>query len=147
MFFVNIQSFALRIRNLSRVPYIDSIGIIGSSICAIHCFALPILTIFLPLASFHTWENFDYLLAPFSLLLGFYSVLHGYFHHHLSSFVIFLFLLSSVLISFSFFPFFLHSHSIYIDLFASLGAILMAYTHYCNWKLSRLKNIKCQCNQ
>ena len=124
-----------------RWSHIDWIGGTTAFLCAIHCFSLPFLTLVLPLNSMEllfspqaTWG-----VALSSLLMGLYSLLHGYLHHHAKCRVFVFFLLGFGLLFFDKFTANLHGH------LAVLGGLCLTYTHFLNWRFSRSHNIACSC--
>lgn len=62
----------------------DAVGVTASLACAIHCAILPIAFTHLSLLGVNLIHNnvFEYLMIFMSLLIGVYSIWHGYKTHH-----------------------------------------------------------------
>jgi hypothetical protein len=62
----------------------DTMGILTSIICAIHCVILPFFMTSLPFFGMDLLENkwLEIVLIIVSVVVGGYSFLHGYRHHH-----------------------------------------------------------------
>ena len=108
---------------------VDIWGSLVGFICALHCLALPYLFLILPLntlilvkSNFVEWFIF---LCSFSL--GFYSIIHGYLHHHFKKFTVFLFIIGFLLIiSDRLWSTTYHYKSV-------TGGLLLCFTHLYNW--------------
>ncbi len=63
---------------------LDSIGMTASTLCAIHCAAVPVLLTFLPLVGLGFLANplFEWGMIVLALLLGIWSILLSYFRTH-----------------------------------------------------------------
>ncbi|GAC32201.1 MerC domain-containing protein [Paraglaciecola polaris] len=63
---------------------LDRLGIWASSLCAVHCLALPILIPLLPLvgASFFAQDWFERTILSLSMIVGFWALLSGFFRYH-----------------------------------------------------------------
>lgn len=62
----------------------DAIGITTSLACAIHCAILPTILSTLPVFGFNLVDNvaFEYFMIFLALVIGAYSLWHGYRKHH-----------------------------------------------------------------
>ncbi|WP_166425319.1 MerC domain-containing protein [Paraglaciecola sp. 20A4] len=63
---------------------LDRLGIWASSLCAVHCLALPILIPLLPLigASFFAEDWFERIILSLSMIVGFWALLSGFYRYH-----------------------------------------------------------------
>lgn len=63
---------------------LDRLGIWASSLCAVHCLALPILIPLLPLigASFFAQDWFERTILSLSMIVGFWALLSGFYRYH-----------------------------------------------------------------
>lgn len=68
-----------------RINY-DALGIAASLACAIHCAILPLVLTSLPVLGTNIIDNvgFEYLMILVAMIIGFYSLWHGYRKHHRS---------------------------------------------------------------
>jgi hypothetical protein len=68
-----------------RINY-DALGIAASLACAIHCAVLPLVLTSLPVLGTNIIEHvgFEYLMILVAMIIGFYSLWHGYKKHHRS---------------------------------------------------------------
>ena len=68
-----------------RINY-DALGIAASLACAIHCAILPLILTSLPILGINIIGNmgFEYFMIFLAMLIGFYSLWHGYRLHHRS---------------------------------------------------------------
>ena len=140
------QTVGPLLRLFFKWSYIDWFGGLVAFLCALHCFSLPFLTLILPLNSLSslgilfspqaTWS-----MAFFSLFMGFYSLLHGYLHHHAKRSVFVFFLLGFGLLFFDKFTPSLHGHWTALG-----GGLCLTYAHFLNWRFSRSHNIACSCS-
>ncbi len=66
-----------------RINY-DALGIAASLACAIHCAILPLVLTSLPVMGINIIENvgFEYGMIFLAMVIGFYSLWHGYKKHH-----------------------------------------------------------------
>ena len=64
----------------------DALGIVTSTACAIHCALLPLLVTSLPVFGINIVHNqfFEWLMIGIALVVGAYSLYHGYTRHHRS---------------------------------------------------------------
>lgn len=62
----------------------DWLGIGASVVCAIHCALLPLLLTSLPLFGINIIHHpgFEFIMIALALLIGSYSMYHGYKKHH-----------------------------------------------------------------
>jgi len=66
-----------------RINY-DALGIAASLACAIHCAILPLLLTSLPVLGTNIIDNigFEFGMIVLAMIIGFYSLWHGYRQHH-----------------------------------------------------------------
>ncbi|MDQ3019341.1 MAG: MerC domain-containing protein [Bacteroidota bacterium] len=137
---------------------LDSIGFAASTLCAIHCAAMPFIIIFLSLYGFQFIAHpiVEYLFIGSSVIIGIFTFSHGYINHHKRIYPFLLFTLGLLIIILG--HGFFHNHSDletvnsidqnHIDSFyffiAPVGAILIGLSHFINRKLSKT-NKKCTC--
>ena len=71
----------------------DSLGIITSIACAIHCILLPLVFTSLPLFGADIIHNsiFEWSMISLAFFVGMYALLHGYKTHHKNSLPLILF--------------------------------------------------------
>lgn len=62
----------------------DSLGIVASTACAIHCAVLPLLFTSFPLLGVNIINNkyFEFGMILLALIIGIIALRHGYFKHH-----------------------------------------------------------------
>lgn len=62
----------------------DALGIAASVACAIHCALLPLVLTSLPILGINIINNywFEFLMILLSLVVGIYSLRHGFKKHH-----------------------------------------------------------------
>ncbi|MEP7146446.1 MAG: MerC domain-containing protein [bacterium] len=130
---------------------LDSVGFVASTLCAIHCAAMPFLFLFLTIYGLQFFANplIEFLFISSSIVIGIFTFRHGYFKHHkrFYPFLIFATGLSLVLIG----HFFFHDHShveigrdeLIFFLISPIGAGLIGIGHYLNRKLSRPRAESC----
>jgi len=137
---------------------LDSIGFVASTLCAIHCAAMPFIIVFLSLYGFQFIANpiVEYIFIGSSIIIGAFTFSHGYIKHHKKIYPFLIFILGLLIIILGHKYFHNHSHIedihnvneehteyIYF-IVAPIGAILIGISHFINRKLS--KNIqKCSC--
>lgn len=68
-----------------RINY-DALGIAASLACAIHCAILPLVLTSLPVLGINIIDHmgFEYVMIFLAMVIGFYSLSHGYRIHHRS---------------------------------------------------------------
>lgn len=111
----------------------DRLGIVASIVCAIHCTLLPLVISTLPILGLNLINNlfFEVSMILISLLIGIYSLRHGFTKHHHKLRPILLFTLGM---------FFLvlkqvfHPHQIW---FLAPAVLLIISAHYINLRLCR----------
>lgn len=133
---------------------LDSIGFIASTLCAIHCAAMPFIFIFL------TMYGYQFIANPFveiffiasSVLIGTYTFRHGYFNHHKKLYPFLIFILGLTVIIAGHYIIQNHSHTeihndeIIFLIITPMGAFLIGLGHFLNRKLSKnLKSKACNC--
>ena len=114
----------------------DAIGITTSVACAIHCAILPLFLASLPLFGIDIIENhaFEYGMIFLALIIGVYSLWHGYKKHHHSYLPLVIFILGMV---------FLFLKQLWHDLHLYLlvpAVVFIIAAHYVNYKLCRKHN-------
>ena len=64
--------------------WMDKLGIWASSMCALHCLALPVLIPLLPYigASFFAQGWFERTILSISMIVGFWALLSGFYRYH-----------------------------------------------------------------
>jgi len=127
--------------HLSIKPKLDLWGSIASITCAIHCSVLPIV-LSLGLMSGWSWlanEWIDLLLIIISAILVYWSLGSGYrdVHHHKGP--LSLALLGFLLFGLGHFGF--HEYEMF---FSTLGGILIAGSHFFNWRLNKQHLLSCK---
>ena len=111
----------------------DSLGIITSILCAIHCGVLPLLLPVLPLFGVNIIHNsiFEWGMILIAFSVGIYSLYHGYIKHHHVYSPLFFFMTGFV---------FLVAKQFFIEyefLFLCLAVIFIISAHFMNFRLSR----------
>jgi hypothetical protein len=111
----------------------DVLGVSATVACAIHCAILPLILSTLPLFGINILHNifFESGMIILALIIGTYSLWHGFRRHH-HSYLPLLFFISGM--------FFLILKQFIIDLhlwFLLPAVILIVSAHYLNWKLCR----------
>ena len=133
---------------------LDSIGFIASTLCAIHCAAVPFIFIFLSMYGFQFIANpfVEIFFITTSVFIGIYTFRHGYFNHHkkLYPFLIFIIGLAIILTGHYFIKDHshteIHSDEIIFLIITPVGAFLIALGHFLNRKLSKSFKTKiCSC--
>ena len=114
----------------------DALGISASVICAIHCALLPLLLTSLPLFGVNIIHHlgFELGMIALALLIGSYSMYHGYtkHHHRLVPWVLFL-LGGAFLVLKQVFP-------VYQLLLFVPAVVLIIYSHLLNVRSCRSHN-------
>ena len=79
---------------------LDSIGFIASTICAIHCMAMPFILLLLTLYGLEFIANplFEITFIATSVAIGVFTFRHGYFNHHKKVYPFLIFICGLVLI-------------------------------------------------
>jgi hypothetical protein len=78
----------------------DSVGILTSLLCAIHCLLLPLLLTSLPIFGFDLIHDpiFEWSMIALAIAIGIYALSHGYKKHHHNKLPIYLFCAGAVLL-------------------------------------------------
>jgi len=111
----------------------DALGVSASVACAIHCAVLPLILSSLPLFGINILNNifFESGMILLALIIGTYSLSHGYSRHHHHHLPLTIFILGMFLLVLKqFFPA-LHT------LLLIPAVILIITAHYFNWRLCR----------
>jgi hypothetical protein len=112
-----------------RINY-DALGIAASLACAIHCAILPLVLTSLPVMGINIIDNvgFEYGMIFLAMIIGFYSLWHGYRQHHHK-------LLPSVFFGMGIILLFLkqtfHSHQLY---YLVPAVVLIIAAHLINYR-------------
>lgn len=133
---------------------LDSIGFIASTICAIHCMAMPFILLLLTLYGLEFIANpiFEITFIATSVAIGVFTFRHGYFNHHKKAYPFLIFICGLVLIIGGHFihdhnQSEIHGNNDYLLLMISpIGAFLIGLGHFINRKLSKICKAKsCDC--
>ena len=120
---------------MSKINW-DALGIGTSLACAIHCAILPLFYTSLPLLGVNVIHNtfFEVSMILLALIIGTYSLVHGYRKHHHSLKPLVLFLAGfSLLVLKQFF--------IEVETWLLIPAvILIVYAHLLNYRSCRIHN-------
>jgi hypothetical protein len=113
----------------------DAIGFSASTLCAIHCAAMPLLLTALPLLGlrFLAHPVIEATMVVLSLFIGMTSLLQGYRRHHRKLIALLLLTVGFVLIFAGHFAL----PESYEALATPVGAGIVALSHLVNWRLCR----------
>ena len=113
----------------------DGVGIATSLLCAIHCAVLPMIISAIPLMGIDLVHNefFEWIMILAAIIIGYYSLIHGYSRHHRSHTPIIIFSVGAV---FLVFKQFLPEHSI---VFLTIAVSLIVSAHLINYRLCRVR--------
>ncbi len=114
----------------------DALGIGASLACAIHCALLPLFLSSLPLFGINIINNivFEAGMIGLALLIGLYSLSHGFRRHHHSLVPILLFLAGFSLLVMK--EFFMH----YFNWLLAPAVLLIITAHLINYRSCRVHN-------
>lgn len=114
----------------------DAIGITTSLACAIHCAVLPMVLSTLPIFGINIVDNvaFEYFMIVLALVIGCYSLWHGYRRHHHSLIPLIIFCFG---ISLLFAKQMWHAYQLWLLPF---GVILIISAHLLNYRSCRVHN-------
>lgn len=117
---------------MMRINY-DALGIAASLACAIHCALLPLILTSLPLFGTNIINNaaFEYGMIALALVVGVYSLWHGFKRHHHRYSPLLLFGSGMALL---FLKQIFHQYQLYF-LIPAVASIVMA--HIINFRLCR----------
>ena len=114
----------------------DAIGITTSLACAIHCAVLPTILSTLPVFGINLVDNvaFEYFMIFLALVIGAYSLWHGYrkHHHTFTPLIIFCF---GILLLFA--KQLWHSYQFWL---LPIAVILIVTAHLMNYRSCRVHN-------
>ena len=118
----------------SKKVQIDLVGFWVSTLCALHCIAVPLLLTFSALGSLHFLANptIELVALSFSVVVAFSSLLPSYLNKHRSKKPI-VFMLAGLILIFSGRVF--HDIELAEVGFTVMGAFLVAGAHLINWRL------------
>ena len=114
---------------------LDAVGIGASLICAVHCAALPLLFMALPLTGMKFFHNefLDFSLIGVSFIVGYLALHRGYRKHHHKISPLLLFSIGFPVLVLG--HFFLKKETSIIIIILSAALIITA--HLLNWKAVR----------
>jgi hypothetical protein len=119
----------------SLILKLDVIGFSASTLCAIHCAAIPFILTYIPLIGFEFFSNhlIEFFMLGLSLLIGSISFYNGYKNHHrkLKPFLIFLSGFTIIILSHL-----ILSHNLEF-IFVPIGALMIGISHLSNRKMCR----------
>jgi len=129
---------------------LDSIGLTASVVCAIHCALLPLFLLALTFygLKFVVGPLLEYSLIAVSVIIGLFTLTHGYKNHHKSliPMVIFLTGLGIIFSSHSLFHESAHGAGFSPEyIFSPIGAILIGTGHFLNRKFTKQISAKTCC--
>ena len=112
----------------------DVLGIGASLACAIHCALLPLLLSSLPILGINIINNtfFEVLMILIALIIGIYSLSHGYKKHHHKILPLLLFTAGMIMLLLKQF---FHQHQI---VFLIPAVILIISAHYINYRQCKI---------
>ena len=118
--------------------WVESLGMSGAALCAIHCALLPVALVLLPVLGlgFLSSPGFEIGFVLFATTLAIASLWHGYRHHR--AYHAFLWLVPGLVLLWCgvFMPA-LHEPVVAHAITMSLGGSLVALAHLANMRLSR----------
>lgn len=114
---------------------LDAVGFSASTLCAVHCAALPFAITALPLAGLEFLANpaIEISMIAIGLVVGVAALWHGFRHHHN---------LTAVAVLAAGFSLIFLAHSGWVSeslesLMTPIGASVVALAHIANWRLSK----------
>lgn len=118
--------------NLTKLSLsLDKIGILASSLCAIHCASLPLIATLLPLTglNFLASEWIEQSMIAIALIVGFVSMWLSYIKTHNRPLPVLILSLGFLVIVAG------HNSTDELEsIFIPIGGVIIAYSHYVNWK-------------
>jgi len=115
----------------TKVSKASVIGFSASILCAIHCMAMPFILSLGVLGGMNFGSGLEFGLIGISILFGIWSIGTGY-KTHKNFFVIALFTGGALLLS----SHFLLSHGTLINIFSTLGGLMVAASFFWNFRIS-----------
>ena len=108
----------------------DALGIAASVACAIHCALLPLILTSLPILGINIINNylFEFLMICLSLVIGIYSLRHGFKKHHHRKLPIVVFTVGMLLL---FLKQIFHAQQLW---FLIPAMLLVVSAHYINYR-------------
>jgi len=112
----------------------NTFGVSAGIACAIHCALLPLFISSLPLFGINLLDNifFETGMILVALLIGTYSLLHGYKRHHHKLLPLYFFYTGMILLILK------HFFSAYILELVIPASIFIILAYYLNWKYCRI---------
>lgn len=114
----------------------DAMGIGASIACAIHCALLPLVATSLPIFGINIIDNsfFEYGMIVLAMVIGFYSLYHGWKGHHHQRLPLLIFAVGILLL---FAKQYWHQWQLW---FLVPAVLLIVSAHFLNYKLCRAHN-------
>lgn len=115
-------------------PGLDSLGIVASIGCAIHCALLPVIVSSLPVFGINIIHNevFEWGMIGLALVVGIVALFHGYGKHHRSFIPLFIFLTGFIFLVFKqFMP-------VVEYIFLTFAVLLIVTSHIYNYRLCHI---------
>jgi hypothetical protein len=131
-----VHTHPRRPRPLAR--WVDSLGMSGAALCAVHCALLPVALVLLPVLGLGWWNSpaFERGFVLSATLLASASLWHGYRHHR--AYHAFLWLVPGLLLLWAGIQIEALHHPVFAHAVTmSLGGSLVALAHLANMRLSR----------
>lgn len=118
---------------LTRSLNLDSLGFSASLICALHCALVPLFITSLPLLGLEFLANpaVEGTMILTGLAIGITSLAHGYLHHHRNFAALVILVAGFAIIAAGH----LTALEAYESLVTPLGAGIVAFSHFVNWRL------------
>ena len=112
--------------------HLDSLGVIASTICLIHCLLLPIAVTLVGIGlPHHIDHQFEVIFMVFAAILAIPALTHGYLSHHRNWYPI---IIGTVGLLLLIVPTVMHYHWHGATI---SGCFLLVGSHYLNWKLGK----------
>lgn len=126
-------------RTSSNLSILDTAGMWASALCALHCLFLPVLLSVSAFSGLLILEDpmLENGLLVFSFILGTASLFPSYLNHHKNEKAIVVLMSGFLLIGFSRF-----TEGFSESLITATGAMLVAFAHYINFRLSKTSHKK-----
>ena len=117
--------------------WVDRLGSVGATLCAVHCALLPFALALLPVLGLGILASagFELGFVGFATLMAVASLWHGYRHHR--AYHAFLLLLPGLLLWAGILVPFLHHQRLAHAITMSIGGVLVSLAHLANMRLSQ----------